>query len=98
MARSLHTHPAIPDAPMHLAGTSEPRSVLLSLLLSLRPGQWTKNLLVLAPLLFAVKLFDPPAVARAVSGFLIFCALSSVVYLVNDVMDRETDRRHPVKS
>ena len=71
---------------------------MFGLLLSLRPSQWTKNLLVFAGLLFAKKLFEPPAVIAAVSGFVVFCALSGVVYLVNDVMDRESDRRHPLKS
>ena len=73
------------------------RSPALALLISLRPGQWTKNLFVFAGLLFAVRLFDPSSIARAVAAFGIFCALSGVVYLVNDVMDRETDRHHPTK-
>lgn len=99
MARSLHSHhPAVPEAPMHLAGTSERRSAALGLLVSLRPGQWTKNLLVFAPLVFAVKLFEGQAVLTSVGAFAIFCALSSAVYLLNDVMDRESDRRHPLKS
>ena len=88
----------VPDVPTNRrSGASGSRSTVVSLLISLRPGQWTKNLLVFAPLLFAVKLFDPPSVARATAGFAVFCALSSVVYLVNDVMDREGDRRHPLK-
>ena len=70
----------------------------VNLLISLRPAQWTKNLLVFAGLVFAKKLFDPAAVLTAVEAFIIFCALSGVVYLVNDVMDRESDRRHPTKS
>ncbi len=73
------------------------RPAVLSLLLSLRPHQWTKNLLVFAPLLFAVKLFDLVAVTRAAWAFVVFCALSSVVYLINDVLDREGDRQHPLK-
>ncbi len=73
------------------------RPVVYSLLVSLRPAQWTKNLLVFAALIFAVKLFDPYAVARATAAFVIFCALSGSVYLINDVADREGDRRHPVK-
>lgn len=77
--------------------TSGPRSAPFSIFLSLRPGQWTKNLLVFAGLLFARRLFDAAAVLAAAEAFLIFCALSGVVYLVNDVMDRETDRRHPIK-
>jgi len=57
MARSLHPHPAVPDAPMPF-GTSRRRSAASGILVSLRPGQWTKNLLVFAPLIFAVKLFE----------------------------------------
>jgi 4-hydroxybenzoate polyprenyltransferase len=65
---------------------------------SLRPGQWTKNLVVFAGLLFGRRLFDPVALAEACAAFAIFCALSGVVYLLNDVVDREADRRHPLKS
>jgi len=69
-----------------------------SLVVSLRPGQWTKNLFVFAGLLFSKQLFDPVAVAQASAAFVIFCALSGVVYLVNDVVDRESDARHPIKA
>jgi 4-hydroxybenzoate polyprenyltransferase len=98
MARNTLSSMTLPDVPADSrSGASGGRSPALSLILSLRPGQWTKNLLVLAPLLFAVRLFDLQSVARAAAGFAIFCALSSVVYLVNDVMDREGDRQHPIK-
>jgi 4-hydroxybenzoate polyprenyltransferase len=73
------------------------RSPAASLIVSLRPDQWHKNLIVFAALIFAVKLLDPAALARATAAFLIFCAVSSVVYLINDVADREQDRLHPVK-
>jgi 4-hydroxybenzoate polyprenyltransferase len=73
------------------------RSALFSLVTSFRPEQWTKNLLVFAALIFAEKLFDPNAFGAASAAFAIFCALSSVVYLINDVVDRETDRQHPLK-
>jgi 4-hydroxybenzoate polyprenyltransferase len=64
---------------------------------SLRPGQWTKNLLVFAGLIFGGRLLDPASVMAAASAFAIFCALSSAGYLFNDVRDREGDRRHPLK-
>jgi 4-hydroxybenzoate polyprenyltransferase len=67
------------------------------LLRSLRPEQWSKNLLVFAALIFAEKLLDPAAVRAALAAFAIFCALSSVVYLINDVADLERDRQHPLK-
>ena len=74
------------------------RSLLLNLLISLRPGQWTKNLLVFAGLLFGLQLSNPAAVAHAMAAFVTFCALSGVVYLINDVLDRESDRQHPHKT
>jgi 4-hydroxybenzoate polyprenyltransferase len=73
------------------------RSAAASLIVSLRPDQWTKNLIVFAALIFAVQLFDPAALALASAAFLIFCGLSGAVYLINDVSDREADRQHPLK-
>lgn len=75
-----------------------PRSTAAPLVRSLRPGQWTKNLLVFAALIFGEKLLDPNAAGRAAAAFGIFCLLSSTVYLINDIRDREADRLHPVKA
>ncbi len=63
----------------------------------MRPGEWTKNLFVFAGLLFGQRLTNFDAVLRSIGAFAVFCALASVVYLVNDVMDREQDRQHPRK-
>jgi 4-hydroxybenzoate polyprenyltransferase len=92
MARHTFVQPVAP-APDRVSG----RPLLLSLFIALRPHQWTKNLLVFAALVFAVRLFDPAAVITAMEAFAVFCALSSAVYLLNDVADRETDRQHPLK-
>jgi 4-hydroxybenzoate polyprenyltransferase len=73
------------------------RPLAVNLLLSLRPEQWTKNLFVLGPLMFGQRLLDTPSVLKALAAFAIFCALSGVVYLINDVADREADGRHPIK-
>jgi len=73
------------------------RSTAASVLVSLRPDQWTKNLIVFAALIFARRLLDPAALALASAAFLIFCALSGTVYLLNDVSDRDADRQHPQK-
>lgn len=97
MARRMSSHQAVSDAPVTITGTSDRRSVPASLFLSLRPQQWTKNLFVYAGLLFGIKLFEPRAVLTATAAFVIFCALSGVVYLINDVADRESDARHPSK-
>ena len=92
------TSSASPAASTPVSDRDSNRSVALSLLLSLRPSQWTKNLFVFVGLIFAERLFDPAAAATAVAAFLVFCALSGVVYLINDIRDRDADRRHPVKS
>ena len=82
--------------------TASERSTALSLFVSLRPSQWTKNLIVFAALLFGQQnggpaFVHPPSIVRALAAFAIFCALSGVVYLINDVADREKDRLHPLK-
>lgn len=71
--------------------------VLRYLLLSMRPKQWTKNVFVLAGVVFARELFNPVAASKAILAFTFFCMASSVVYLINDVVDIERDRAHPVK-
>lgn len=71
--------------------------VAASLFRALRPAQWTKNLILFAALIFGERLFHLDAATRAGVAFLTFCGLSSVVYLVNDVVDRDADRQHPVK-
>ena len=73
------------------------RSTTALLATSLRPEQWTKNLLLFAGLLFGGRLLEPGAVVAALAGFAIFCALSGATYLLNDIWDREADRRHPLK-
>ncbi len=72
-------------------------SRLEQLFLSLRPHQWTKNLVVLAALVFAERLFDGPSVLVASGAFVIFCLLSGAIYLINDLADLGQDRKHPVK-
>ena len=69
----------------------------LSLVLSLRPSQWTKNLIVFGALGLSQRLLDVDAVLVSCAAFAIFCVLSGVVYLLNDIADREADRQHPLK-
>ncbi|MGH2352432.1 MAG: UbiA family prenyltransferase, partial [Chloroflexota bacterium] len=77
--------------PAGLAGT------LKGLLRSMRPRQWPKNAVVLVGLVFARELGQPQQVLRAVLAMLLFCLLSGAVYVVNDLLDLEKDRLHPVK-
>jgi 4-hydroxybenzoate polyprenyltransferase len=96
MARQSLVDVVTGDAPG--AGGVPARTRLAGLVVSIRPGQWTKNLIVFAGLLFGRRLFEPTAVAVACAAFVIFCALSGVIYLLNDIADRDADRRHPLKS
>ncbi len=62
-----------------------------------RPAQWVKNLVLPLPFLFGRGLGEVRGWVLAASGFAVFCVISSAIYLVNDVKDRERDRAHPVK-
>jgi 4-hydroxybenzoate polyprenyltransferase len=68
-----------------------------ALLKTMRPKQWTKNVVVFAPLIFDEKLFQPPLLARTTVAFALFCLISSTVYIINDLADIEKDRLHPKK-
>lgn len=87
---SLHTADGRPAADLR-------RRPVRAFVLALRPQQWVKNLLLLAPLLFSHNVFALPTLGRALTAFVLFCVMSSAVYLFNDVKDREADRRHPQK-
>jgi 4-hydroxybenzoate polyprenyltransferase len=71
--------------------------LILSLLKSMRPKQWLKNVFVFAALVFDVKLTSLPHLAQTVAGFVLLCLGSGCVYLINDLADIEKDRRHPRK-
>ena len=73
------------------------RFLPLAFLASLRPDQWTKNLIVFAGLIFGQRLLELSALWTAGAAFAVFCGLSSAMYLLNDLLDREEDRQHPSK-
>ena len=64
----------------------------------MRPRHWVKNGLLFIPLIFDKQLTNWPALGRIVVGFVIFCLLSSLIYIINDLVDLEADRVHPQKS
>ena len=89
---------AKPKVGEEMAGAVPASSALLgSLLSALRPKEWVKNGLVLAPLFFSQNFLNSTALPRATAAFVLFCLVSSSVYLLNDIWDRERDRRHPLK-
>jgi 4-hydroxybenzoate polyprenyltransferase len=63
----------------------------------MRPKQWTKNAIIFAPLLFSQNFLKVPLVFEVCLAFAVFCALSGSVYIVNDLLDVEQDRKHPLK-
>jgi 4-hydroxybenzoate polyprenyltransferase len=78
-------------------GTEGRPSTARALLVSMRPPEWIKNLLVYAGLLFSQQFDDPGRVLDATLVFVAFCAISSAGYLINDIRDAALDRRHPEK-
>lgn len=72
--------------------------MLNSILISMRPTHWVKNVIVFAALIFAQVYMMPDKVLLAALAFAAFCLGTSSVYLINDIFDRESDRNHPVKS
>lgn len=70
---------------------------LKSVIQLLRPKQWIKNLFLFAALLFSKNIDKLPYITAAVYAFLCFCITSSTVYIFNDMLDIEKDRKHPRK-
>jgi len=73
--------------------TSTPRALLYTW----RPKQWTKNSVLFVGLVFSLNLFQPRLVALTVAAFALFCLLSGAIYTINDLVDLEQDRQHPLK-
>lgn len=74
--------------------------MLVALIKTMRPKQWVKNGVIFAALVFdrQLGLNNLPPMLRTLAGFIIFCMLSGVVYIINDIADVEADRQHPKKS
>ena len=78
--------------------------MLIQLLKTMRPRQWTKNFMIFIPLAFTLREYWRPfspgmwtMLGRAIAGFALFCVISGVIYLINDLVDIEKDRLHPKK-
>ena len=73
------------------------RSPLGAIVALLRPREWSKNIFVLAPLVFAGAFRHGTALTHAGIAFALFCVAASAVYIVNDLHDIAEDRAHPIK-
>ncbi|MCB0651081.1 MAG: decaprenyl-phosphate phosphoribosyltransferase [Saprospiraceae bacterium] len=71
--------------------------MIRNILISMRPYQWAKNVLVFAALFFSLSFLNIQAIQLSVGAFIAFCLVSSGVYLMNDIRDKKADRLHPVK-
>jgi 4-hydroxybenzoate polyprenyltransferase len=72
-------------------------SLIKNLIVSFRINNWIKNLLVFSALLFSKNLLNPFLFLKTLYVFIIFCFLSSSIYILNDVIDIKNDRQHPFK-
>ncbi len=70
---------------------------IYGLLRTLRPRQWIKNVFVFAALVFDQKLTNWPLLGKTILAFILFCMISSTVYIINDLADLEKDKQHPKK-
>ncbi|MFT7518863.1 MAG: 4-hydroxybenzoate polyprenyltransferase [Kiritimatiellia bacterium] len=84
-----------------MTGTSTPKrspaSVIVAAIKALRPKQWAKNVLLFAPLVFSAGFLDPRMVLQALAAVAAFSLLASSGYILNDYLDRASDRQHPRK-
>ena len=80
------------------AGSPSLPAQIKPLIRTMRPRQYTKNVFVWAALMFDRKLFEPQPFLRTLLSFVVFCLISSAVYIINDLVDIEKDRQHPHKA
>jgi len=73
-------------------------TMIYEIILSLRPKQWVKNLLIFAPLFFSGQVFTDHLLNNSLQGFFIFSLVVSGGYLINDVFDKSIDSKHPLKN
>ncbi|HCB02557.1 MAG TPA: decaprenyl-phosphate phosphoribosyltransferase [Anaerolineae bacterium] len=71
--------------------------MISALIKTMRPRQWTKNVFIFAALVFDKQLFVIESFTRTLAGVILFCLISSCVYILNDIVDVEADRQHPDK-
>lgn len=72
--------------------------MILNIIISLRPKQWVKNLLIFAPLFFSGQVFTDLLLKNTFQGFLIFSLVVSGGYLINDIFDKNIDSKQPLKN
>src|SRR5204863_1555818 len=97
--RAMQTNGTRPQPCLADARTNDPPRMMPPFVEAMRPHQWVKNLLVLAPLAFTPKglIYEPWAWAAVLAAYESFCLAASSIYLLNDIVDRQEDALHPKK-
>ena len=80
-----------------VASTRSLSASLWAIVITMRPKQWTKNILIFTALVFDQKLLVISDLLKTIQAFVAFCLISSTVYIINDLADRHVDRYHPTK-
>lgn len=71
--------------------------MIKELIKTMRPNQWYKNLVLFVSIVFSLNILNPEMWSIAIVAFFIFCMLSGGEYIINDILDREKDKKHPRK-
>src|SRR4030065_1259088 len=71
--------------------------MLREIIYSMRPKQWYKNLILFVSIIFSLNILNVDMWFTVIYAFILFCMISGSEYIINDVIDRESDRKHPVK-
>lgn len=74
------------------------KAMIIGLVKLMRPKQWIKNAFLFPPLLFTGEFLHSPYLLKVAIAFILFCIASSATYIINDIRDRDRDRKHPTKS
>ena len=73
------------------------KTTIVLYLRAIRANQWIKNFIIFAAILFGGKLFEPDLLLKTIYAFFVFCLLSSASYVLNDIIDYQYDKKHPMK-
>jgi HAD superfamily hydrolase (TIGR01549 family) len=84
-------------SPFRVFESPTPHGKIKEILRVMRPHQWAKNVLLLVPLMTAHRWFDPAALIQILLAFIAFSLAASSVYILNDLLDLQSDRKHPSK-
>ena len=71
--------------------------MIKELIISMRPKQWYKNLVIFIGIVFSLKLLDLSLWIDVIAAFAVFCVVSGCLYIINDIIDIDKDKNHPKK-